>query len=645
MEPLISLCMIVKDEEQCLARCLDSVKNIVDEIIIVDTGSTDNTVKIAEFYTEHVYHFEWINDFAAARNESIKHATGKWILVLDADEYLEPEAGQTLREFFQKEEPDVHIIYAMNVLNFLGKGGSTGVSEALVNRVFPNHLGIRYHRPIHEQPRSRDGAKLQYKAAPCRILHSGYKEETLVAKRKHERNLSIFEQHKVRNGGYSAYDYLMLGNQYIMMGDYDQASIYLHKALGKEKELGTAYKQVLFSLLSMYLNTKQFIEAWGFMDKHLTSYEKYPDILAIRGSLYFNLGFYEEAKIIFQRCLSVGEELARSGEAYCIVSHDLAAKLPLRILTNLFEREKDFRQTIYYLTKLLGAFKDGAALTQLIRILSLNDPVPSIISFLDRLLDHKDPLIIPLLCKISISLGHTELSRHYTRLLSSPQLLHLADQLRYSLMLHDQAGFQRIWTESKEEDKINPQSIYHLVLAAVSWNHPSWLEWVHNPPETDSKAFINWGQELLAVGMKDASVDDQSHAFSLLSGLYTISHLERFDQILDSVNSTHVLNKIANLLYTLHHDDAAMQCYTYLHEHGTLNHYSCMNLADTYLYTGDTETALQYLEQAIYLNPQDMKLYVHYCAHCTDPVRRNQMKQRLLQLDPHYKNLPPFMAL
>lgn len=642
---LISLCMIVKDEEKYLDRCLASVKDIVDEIIIVDTGSMDKTVKIAESYTDHIYHFEWINDFAAARNESIKHATGKWILVLDADEYLEPEAAQTLREFLQKEEPDGHIIYAMNVLNFLGKAGSTGVSEALVNRLFPNHLGIRYHRPIHEQPRPIDDAKLQYKTAPCRILHSGYKEETMAAKRKHERNLSIFEQYKVRNGGYSAYDYLMLGNQYIMMGDYVQAGIYLHKALGKEKELGTAYKQVLFSLLNMYLNTQQFIDAWGFMDKHLTSYERYPDILAIRGTLYYNLGFYEEAKVIFQRCLSTGEELARSGEAYCIISHDIAAKLPLRILVNLFEREKDFHQTIYYLTKLLGAFKDGAALSQLIRILSLKDPASSIASFLDRLIDHEDPLTIPLLCKISISLGHTELSRHYTRLLPSPQLLHLADRLRYLLMLQDQAGFQRIWMESLEEDKQHPQSIYHLVLAAVSWNHPSWLEWVHNPPDPDSMAFMKWGQELLSVGMKDASKADQNHAFSLLSGLYTISHLERFDQILDNVNSTHVINNIANLLYTMHHDDAAMQCYTYLKEHDSLNHNSCMNLADTYLYAGDTETALQFLEQAISLNPQDKKLYVQYCATCTDPVRRNQMKQLLLQLDPHYKNLPPFMAL
>ena len=86
--PKLSLCMIVKNEEKFLAGCLESVKNIVDEIIIVDTGSTDKTIEIANSYNAKVYHFEWKNDFSLARNESIKHATGDWILILDADERL-----------------------------------------------------------------------------------------------------------------------------------------------------------------------------------------------------------------------------------------------------------------------------------------------------------------------------------------------------------------------------------------------------------------------------------------------------------------------------------------------------------------------------------------------------------------------------
>ena len=85
----ISLCMIVKNEEKVLARCLDSLKGLMDEIIIVDTGSTDNTKEIARQYTDLVYDFSWCEDFAAARNFSFSKATMEYIYAPDADEYID----------------------------------------------------------------------------------------------------------------------------------------------------------------------------------------------------------------------------------------------------------------------------------------------------------------------------------------------------------------------------------------------------------------------------------------------------------------------------------------------------------------------------------------------------------------------------
>ncbi|MBP5974452.1 glycosyltransferase family 2 protein, partial [Brasilonema sp. CT11] len=80
--------MIVKNEEATLSKCLGSVKNVVDEMVVLDTGSTDSTPQIAEKFGAKVHHFEWCNDFSAARNEALKYVTGDWILVLDADETL-----------------------------------------------------------------------------------------------------------------------------------------------------------------------------------------------------------------------------------------------------------------------------------------------------------------------------------------------------------------------------------------------------------------------------------------------------------------------------------------------------------------------------------------------------------------------------
>lgn len=94
----LSLSMIVKNEERFLPGCLESVKGLVDEIVIVDTGSTDGTKKIAESCRAKIIDFKWCDDFSAARNESLRHVTGDWVLYLDADERLDKSFHGTVRK-------------------------------------------------------------------------------------------------------------------------------------------------------------------------------------------------------------------------------------------------------------------------------------------------------------------------------------------------------------------------------------------------------------------------------------------------------------------------------------------------------------------------------------------------------------------
>ena len=147
MRQTLALCMIVKDEEKHLADCLESIVNVVDQIVIVDTGSKDNTIKIAKRYNAEIINFKWCNDFSAARNESIKHAKADWILWMDADERLSSESANEIRKLLKPETKPV--IYKVQINSQTDKGSSVRLSSA--HRIFNNKKGIYFTGKIHEQ--------------------------------------------------------------------------------------------------------------------------------------------------------------------------------------------------------------------------------------------------------------------------------------------------------------------------------------------------------------------------------------------------------------------------------------------------------------------------------------------------------------
>ena len=123
----ISLCMIVKNEEKVLGRCLDSIADLMDEIIIVDTGSTDRTKEIAKKYTEQVYDFQWNDDFSAARNFSFSKATKDYIYAADADEVLDEENREKFRQLKEAMLPEIEIVQ-MRYCNQLSHGTAYNLS-------------------------------------------------------------------------------------------------------------------------------------------------------------------------------------------------------------------------------------------------------------------------------------------------------------------------------------------------------------------------------------------------------------------------------------------------------------------------------------------------------------------------------------
>src|SRR3954469_19752446 len=163
MPQRVSLCIIAKNEERRLGRCLSSVAKLVDEIVVVDTGSSDRTRQIAAEHGAKVIDFPWCDDFAAARNESIRYATGEWIFWLDCDHWLDEENRERLRKLFASL-PNENVAYMMKWRSPSDEGGSQATLLD-ATQLFRNDPRIRWEHRIHEQIRpaiQRSGGTTQF---------------------------------------------------------------------------------------------------------------------------------------------------------------------------------------------------------------------------------------------------------------------------------------------------------------------------------------------------------------------------------------------------------------------------------------------------------------------------------------------------
>ena len=213
--------MIVKNEERFLAQCLRSVQDVADEIVVVDTGSTDGTIAIAKSFGAIVAEREWRNDFGWARNQALDLATKRWVFVLDADEELEGASKPSLAAL--KSVPAWQTAVWVRIYNRSDDYVGTGdMSHALV-RIFPNDASIRYRGLIHEFPTvDGDANGLAAARSPIGIVHHGYVKEIVNERDKGARNLAIVKAAAEREPD-DAYNWFNVGSTAFLVGDYESA--------------------------------------------------------------------------------------------------------------------------------------------------------------------------------------------------------------------------------------------------------------------------------------------------------------------------------------------------------------------------------------------------------------------------------------
>lgn len=313
----ISACLIAKNESKHLARCLSSIQGRVDEIIVVDTGSTDDTIAIAERFGATLGHFSWCDDYSAARNESLRLATGHWILWLDADEEITPESWNIIYEAVTRPQFGG---YCLRINNLLDVRGASTYTHAPV-RLFRKLPGTQFTGRIHEQiTPSIDAAGL-----PCAdlqgasITHYGYQPDSMQEKNKIERTISMLER-EVRENPEDAFHWFNLANAFSVGGrlkECETASRQCLKRLDPSSSFGATAYQILASAL---IGQSRFNEAIAICNEAESKNFGSIPVLFEKAHAQFRARDFESALQSIHNCLSTEWPIGETGD-YGIVTH------------------------------------------------------------------------------------------------------------------------------------------------------------------------------------------------------------------------------------------------------------------------------------------------------------------------------------
>jgi tetratricopeptide (TPR) repeat protein len=359
----LSLCMIVKNEESHLAKCLMSVKPIVDEMIVVDTGSTDRTRNIALAFGAKVFDFLWTNDFSEARNYSLSKASGDWILVLDADEMVSPRDNCSLKKILSNglNQRAAYLMVTHNYTDQVGARGWTAndgkyieeeigkgwVPSAKV-RLFPNDKRIKFENPVHElvEPTLKK-AGIKIKTCNIPIHHYGRLNQDKVVTKGEEYYLLGMKKILETKGDYYAlkelaiqaselgkYDqavriwervielnphdavaYMNVGYAYLMLDQYGKASVFSKNAL----ELDPDLREATLNYAGCELIAGNVKKAIGYLEKMLEKEPDYPPAMGRIAAAYLVDGQKKRGLKCLERlrkngydCASILEEQARA---------------------------------------------------------------------------------------------------------------------------------------------------------------------------------------------------------------------------------------------------------------------------------------------------------------------------------------------
>lgn len=303
---LATLSMIVKNEEKNIEACIESVRKVVDEIVVVDTGSTDRTKEIAKKYGAKIFDFEWKDDFALARNEALKHSSGRWIIYLDADERIVYPDQMTLRSILANTSEDIGGYYCTIESEHFQMDGSTELHRGGYPRIFRN-LGypkIRFIGRVHEQIAPsifENNLKISY--SEIKIFHLGYNQSREIIEQKIRRNYRLLIQH-VQEEPLNGYAWYQLGQTLAQMSLFAESEKAIRMAIQTKTLSRPIFANAASTLAKIVGNKGNYSEALHWAEKSLDAVPEQVYALHLKAYALLYLKRFDEAASTFNEVLA-----------------------------------------------------------------------------------------------------------------------------------------------------------------------------------------------------------------------------------------------------------------------------------------------------------------------------------------------------
>ena len=330
----ISACFITKNEEKNIGRAIRSLQGMYDELVVVDTGSTDNTVAIAEKYGAKVYCFAWQNDFSMARNYAIDKVHGDWLIFLDADEYYDGQIS--LREYLNCLEEQYPMREA--VMISLYEAHMMDNPPTHVVKIFRRRPDIRYKGAIHEVINKEQGKLRIILADELKFIHTGYHPDNMEYKSK--RNLQLLLNDIEKNGENEAY-YYYIAECYFCLREYAKAIEYIKKAIASPvRHYGEEANYYHIYLESMRQCNYPGGKMVPVAAEAIKKFPDMPEFYGEQGIILSSMGNLDEAFAMLNKCVEKYEFTDRQNQEYGYFNADIMGIIYARLARIAFVQEK-----------------------------------------------------------------------------------------------------------------------------------------------------------------------------------------------------------------------------------------------------------------------------------------------------------------